>query len=541
MTRRIFVKTASAFAVGVFVAALAQVGAGAAEVGKEATDIDSHPTNMTFRLLATRRFMLDNEVTISGFVPGTVARPSLQNAVMPYCGAAPSVKFGGGTVMLSAPEGSSAEGVLFVGGFFPGVHFSADFRSLTPDAAALLDIAPYDGSILFRVRAEPGKKVGFTESRRGRPLAFALANAQVVPAPPFRLSAIVAGPTILIAVRKDGVVRFLGSVTLDEAPDVDIRRRDFAGFLKCSAGASLPADGKAVMERASVSLTAGVGQADFCIVTDGPGSRPYMEDGRMFCTFSARAGMKYTKSVASFSPATFDFKMEGILLTNYGEGDPLFRNDAVNHMFRDADGTWKAVGCGWSTTTHDLKKREGSGLVAMETKECPLRGIHVLQAKQLAVGTGIKSEDPHFFFDATTNKWRLATSSFVKGRGLKAHLWESDRWDGPYVKIGGPGTYDSTGCQIMDFGGRKYVMTANIKRMRPVYEYPSLAYVGEWKCDFEPYNGECPNGRIFTAFAEMPTGFPFRYVMLTMDRQNFPGMPNPNWTYGGMYFYVANP
>jgi hypothetical protein len=109
------------------------------------------------------------------------------------------------------------------------------------------------------------------------------------------------------------------------------------------------------------------------------------------------------------------------------------------------------------------------------------------------------------------------------------------------VKIAGPGAYDSTGCQIMNFGGRQYVMTANIKRMRPVYEYPSLAYVGEWKCDFEPYNGECPNGRIFTAFAEMPTGFPFRYVMLTMDRQNFPGMPNPNWTYGGMYFYVANP
>ena len=332
-------KTASAFAVGVFVAALAQVGAGVADVGKDAPDIDSHPTNMTFRLLATRRFMLDNEVTISEFVPGTVARPSLQNAVMPYCGTAPSVKFGGGTVMLSAPEGSSAEGVLFVGGFFPGIHFSADFRSLTPDAAALLDIAPYDGSILFRVRAEPGKKVGFTESRGGRPLAFTLANAQVVPAPPFRLSAIVAGPTILIAVRKDGVVRFLGSVTLDEAPDVDIRRRDFAGFLKCSAGASLPAGGKAVMERASVSLTAGVGQADFCIVTDGPGFRPYMEDGRMFCTFSARAGMKYTKSVASFSPATFDFKMEGILLTNYGDGDPLFRNDAVNHMFRDVDGT----------------------------------------------------------------------------------------------------------------------------------------------------------------------------------------------------------
>ena len=45
---------------------------------------------------------------------------------------------------------------------------------------------------------------------------------------------------------------------------------------------------------------------------------------------------------------------------------------------------------------------------------------------------------------------------------------------------------------------------------------------------------------IFTAFAEMPSGYPYRYIMLTMDRQNFPGMPNPNWTYGGMYFYGAN-
>lgn len=501
---------------------------------------DVDPTKLDFKLLASRRFVLDNEVVISELVPGTAVCPSLQNAPMPYFKRPPAAKYEGGTLVLSSDDGVPSEGTLFVGAFFPGIHLSADFRSVSPGGAALLDIAPYDGSILFRVRAEPGKKVEFVSVRGGDALSAKLSNAQVVPDAPFRLSAIVAGPTILIAVRKDGVVRFLGSVTLDESPDVDIRRRDFAGFLKCAAGASLPSGGKAVLERAAVSLTAGTGQADFCIVTDGPGCRPYMEDGRMFCTFSARAGMKYTKSVASFSPTTFDFKMEGILLTNYGDGDPLFRNDAVNHMFRDADGTWKAVGVGWSTATHDLKERKGSGLVAMETKECPLRGIHILQAKQLAVGTGVKSEDPHFFFDATTNKWRLSTSTFTKGKGLRACLWESDRWDGPYGKIAGPGAYDSTGCQIMDFGGKKFVMTANNKRMRPVYEYPSLNYVGEWKCDFGPYNKECANGRIFTAFAEMPSGYPYRYIMLTMDRQNFPGMPNPNWTYGGMYFYGAN-
>ena len=499
------------------------------------------PCALDFKLLATRRFVLDNEVPLSEFMPGDVMRASPQNTLMPYWKQPPHVEYEGGTVVLSSASERS-EGTLFVGAFIPGVHFSADFRSLSPNGAALLDIAPCDGSILFRVRAEPGKAVEFLSRKGGKALSSALSGAQVVPEPPFRLSAVVAGPTVLIAVRKDGAVRFLGSVTLDESPDVDIRRRDFVGFLKCSAGASLPPGGKAVLERATVSLTAGVGQADFCIVTDGPGCRPYMEDGRMFCTFSARAGMKYTKSVASFSPAVFDFRMEGILLANYGDGDPLLRNDAVNHMFRDADGTWKAVGCGWSTTAHNLdaKTRKGSGLIALESKECPLRGIHVLKARQLAVGSGEKSEDPHFFFDAETNKWRLATSTFTD-RGLRAHLWESDRWDGPYVKIAGPTEHDSTGCQIMDFGGRKFVMTANIKRMRPVYEYPSLAYVGEWNCDIKPYSEECPNGRVFTAFAEMPAELPYRYVMLTMDRRNFPGMPEPNWTYGAMYFYGANP
>ena len=506
-----------------------------------AAAVAADPTTMEFKLLATRRFMLDNEVVISEFVPGTVVRPSLQNALMPYCTHAPKASFGGGAVTFSAP-GGAAVGVLFVGAFHPGVHFSADVRSLSRGAAALLDIAPYDGSLIFRVRAEPGRCIEFSETRGGNALAASLANAQVVPAPPFRISAIVAGPTVLLAVRKDGDVRFLGSVTLDESPAVDIRRRDFAGRLKCAVGADLPAGGEAVVERAAVSLTAGVGQADFRIVTDGPGCRPYTENGRLFCTFSARAGMKYTKSVASFDPTVFDFRMEGILLTNYGDGDELLRNDGVNHLFRDADGTWKGVAVGWSTTAHNLNasSRKGSGLVACESKENPLHGIHVLKAKPLVVGDGIKSEDPYFTFDADVNKWRLATSSFTTN-GLRAHLWESDRWDGPYRKIAGPVQFDSTGCQIMDFGGCKYVMTANVRQQRPVYEYPSLKYVGEWKVDFEPYNAERRNGRIFTAFAETPPGSLYRYVLLTMDRQNFPGMPSPNWTYGAIYFYGANP
>ena len=30
-------------------------------------------------------------------------------------------------------------------------------------------------------------------------------------------------------------------------------------------------------------------------------------------------------------------------------------------------------------------------------------------------------------------------------------------------------------------------------------------------------------------------------MLLTMDRDNFPGMPKPNWTYGKLRFYRAGP
>ena len=517
------------------------------------------PCQLNFRLLASRRFVLDNERVLSEFVPGTVLRQSLQNRVMPYCEEPPAVTLANGVATLTAPSDAPAEGVLFVGGFFPGVHFSADFEALSPGAAALLEMAPPDGSLRLRVRAVPGCPVEFTETRDGgqstsdirhsttdirhSTLDFRLstgAPAPVVPAPPFRLSAVIAGPTILLVARKDGEVRFLGSVTLDESPENDVRRRDFAGTVKCAAGASLPPGGTATLSRAAVALSAGVGQADFCIVTDGPGSKPYVENGRMFCTFSARAGMKYVKSVASFDPTVFDFRMEGILLTNYGDDDPLLRNDAVDHLFRDADGTWKAVAIGWSETAHNLDPatRKGSGLVVCETRENPLHGIHVLRARPLVVGDGVKSEDPHLRFDAAVGKWRLSTSSFTP-QGLRARLWESDRWDGPYTPLAGPVAFDSTGCQMMDFGDKTFIMTASVGGRHPVYAYPSLEYVGEWRCDMALTNDDCPNGRVFTAWAEAPEGCPWRYVMLAMDRQNFPGMPTPNWTYGAIYFFVA--
>ncbi len=481
-----------------------------------------------FKLLGTRRYVLDNERIVAELRPEAVLCPDVQHPMMAVSGTEPQIHFGKGIVSLSA-DNRAAAGALMVSGWLPGAHYSADFDSLTPGAVAELVWSDLKGDIALRVTAEPGRPVAFSETVNGVSVAFRLEKPEVVPAPPFRLSGVVAGPTMLIVARKDGVVRYLGSVTFADAPD--LRSRRFLGTLKFGVGARLPPQGVAAISRASMAITAGTGQADFRIVTDGPGCRPYLENGRMFCTFSARAGFKYVKSVASFDPTLLDFRMEGVLFTNYGGDDDLLRNDAVNHLFYDRkSGSWKACGVVWSTASNDLnpKTRRGSGLAVMECRKNPLRGVTVLMARPLELEGGLKSEDPYFTFDAETNRWRLATSTF-SGEGLRPCLWESDRWDGPYRRIAGPGPFDSTGCQIMDFAGKKFVMTANVDRRLPVYEYPTLAYRGDLGLDVKPFGEACPNGRVFTAFAELPEGYPYRYFMMTMDRQNFPGMPNPNW------------
>lgn len=33
---------------------------------------------------------------------------------------------------------------------------------------------------------------------------------------------------------------------------------------------------------------------------------------------------------------------------------------------------------------------------------------------------------------------------------------------------------------------------------------------------------------------------PVPHLMLTMDRINYPGIPDPNWTYGAIFIYGAN-
>ena len=48
-----------------------------------------------------------------------------------------------------------------------------------------------------------------------------------------------------------------------------------------------------------------------------------------------------------------------------------------------------------------------------------------------------------------------------------------------------------------------------------------------------------PAGRVWANIVPLPEGYPYRYVLMTMDRPNFPGITSRNWSYGACYYYGA--
>ena len=240
--------------------------------------------------------------------------------------------------------------------------------------------------------------------------------------------------------------------------------------------------------------------------------------------------------MASFDPSLFDVRLEGVILFDYGDGE--LRNDLASHLFYDdVEGFWKGYASNFSTGTDALGKRREGGLNAVWSERNPLHGLTVVRAKDL----GLKgmNEDPCAVWDEEAKRWSLLVSEFTP-KGIRASMLQSRTWDGTFVNVAGPVERDSTGTTIARIGGVRYCFSGSADRACYVYSYPDLKMRGKLKFDFPPWGTGCSNGRVWPCVAELPDGYPFRYVMLTMDRANVPGMPNPNWTYGGLIFYGAN-
>ena len=219
-----------------------------------------------------------------------------------------------------------------------------------------------------------------------------------------------------------------------------------------------------------------MGQAAIRQVTHADGA-PYLTDGRFWFTFSSRglATSEACQGVMSIDPSVFDPKFEGVIV--FDRGDGLLRNDYAAHVFYDDEAReWRAVTCDFSASPGG---RRPPGLAFARSPRAPLHGLSVMSETHLT-GEQLPGshEDPCLLHDAEAGKWRLLTTCFGKG-GLRAELFESDRWDGTYTKIAGPVEYDSTGTQLQKIGSRRYALSGSAKGPSGkgaivAYSYPDL-------------------------------------------------------------------
>ncbi|MDR2462912.1 MAG: hypothetical protein LBD30_03930 [Verrucomicrobiales bacterium] len=497
--------------------------------------VDLDPLQMKFHRQAARRFMFSQEIKLGELVPGEILA---LDAMHPP--GAKTCQIKDGKLIISA--GDSA---LTVSGVNPFATHFIDIDTLPAGAeiaAEFADIERGNGvAVAVSASAAPVLRV-FKNGALAREQTLEGAPA---PAAPFTLVVQLYGVSVGVFAVKDGQTVSLGALPAKEnfAADVDFRRR--AVFLNSTFNltAKVPGGASVIVSRARAVLSSGIGQADIRAITRADGE-PFIENNRLWFTFSCRGlgTADACQGVMSLDPSVFDPRFEGVIV--FDRGDGVLRNDYAAHLFYDDNAReWRAFVSCFSV---DPRGRGETGLAVARSTRDPRRGFSVMEEKQLTaqqLQIPLRHEDPSVLFDADADKWRLLTCAFEK-EGLRAMLFESDNWDGPYRKISGPVPHDSTGTQIQKIGNRRYVFSG--AKTVPgedkrggilIYTYPDLNYLGELKSDLP---STLKGGRVWPNIFRLPPGYPAEYMALQMDRMNFPGVKMQNWSYGALYLFWAN-
>ena len=331
-------------------------------------------------------------------------------------------------------------------------------------------------------------------------------------------------------IEKDGLPVTIGQGEFND--QIDLREKDTIHSWHFMLMTELEADSSVEITRAKSALSPGVGLADLRAITYQDG-RPYIDNGRLWYTISIRGRdlPQHVQGVFSLNPSVFDLKLEGIIL--FDRNDGLLRNEIASHIFYDETiGKWRGLTTGF-TSYADPTHKEKKQIWAVESERDPRFGMSTMKAHEMQLEGNY--EDAHIIYDSEAAKWRMLLCENTDGP-YRAVVRESNRWDGGFQKIAGPVKVDSTGTQIQKIGNSRYCMFGSADRCMYVFSYPDLKQMGKLQLDLPPWDDKSGT-RVWTNVVPLPQGYPARYVALTMDRFNYPGLKGPNWSYGALYLY----
>jgi hypothetical protein len=508
-----------------------------------------NPLGLNFHRLAVRRFIFSNNLTLGELVPSEIVTFKTMHPAFavstnnePVSNEAFRPKIEKGQFVLDAECGKEATSI-FVGGVNPYATYELNIESMISSNGEPVEAGMEWARLGLRDRIQVVARSSPTRSGisvriyKDNQLLKEMPLTESLPQGEFSLKVQLYGRSLGVFITQNGESKYIGHLPVKEhfGEALDFRNPDISG--NCTFNIISNLKGRVAVRSARSYLSPGIGQADVRLISYEDLS-PYFENGRLWFTFSCR-GLDTPQSVQgvlSLDPSVFDVRFEGMIVFDHGDG--LLRNDYASHLFYDRENKeWRAFACDFGGS-FEKEGRAATGLITAASQHDPRRGFSVMKAKRVEpeMLEG-KNEDPCIFFDSDAGKWRLLTSAFVSGN-ITARMYESDSWDGKYKIVTQPIDSNSTGTSIQKIGGKYYALMGGNGNLR-VHSYPGLAAIGELSLDLQPHWPK-PAGRVWASVVPLPEGYPYRYVLLTMDRPNFPDVKGPNWSYGALYFYGAN-
>ncbi len=293
----------------------------------------------------------------------------------------------------------------------------------------------------------------------------------------------------------------------------------------------LQSGGSCTLEGVEWFICGGVSHADIKPIRYEDGT-PMMEQGRVFFTVTSRTEAEMYQSVLSWNPTLCDFRMEGALFFDCGDGE--WCSDVASSVIFDRNsGRWLIWMAAFSHG-HVL----GRGVCLDD----PRFGVHVVNVALMQKGSetdltafvGVRGdEDPDLLY--LDGKWHLTICRVEPDTGYHYyHFISDDPFDG-FTYLDRTPTGEKTGGMfVKTLDGYRFVCGSDFgSRARyDVYRIDDFSAYHNLKCDYDD-GGFRGWGTVML----LPMCGRKRYVWLTFDRHN---ASDYNWSYGNLYAFDSD-
>ena len=285
---------------------------------------------------------------------------------------------------------------------------------------------------------------------------------------------------------------------------------------------------RAVISGVTAFVCDGISHADMKPIRYEDGT-PIVENGRIFFTFTSRLQSEMFQTVISVCPSLCDFRMEGVMLFDTGDGKCC--TDVASSVIFDRNaGLWYIWMCSFS---------HGHILGRTKTSADPRFGLNIIDVKLLEEASGENiyafagitgDEDPDLCF--IDGKWNLTVCRLSGKEGYKYLRFVSDQPLDGFVFADITPTGGKTGGLMVPFeDGYCFVCGTdfNSRAKYDVYPYNDFSVRHSLSCNYDD-GGFRGWGTVFAH----SSGTRRFYYWITFDRHN---ASDYNWSYGNIYMY----